>query len=127
MLILILAQLAVERLVDERVHGLRHTHHACEHDAPCVGAVESAGGGDGDGAEQNGRHEGHESDVSAGDVFLERLHECGHDQRHEPGCERGCGGNIHSFLLGLMMKVASGTVPKATMVVVSSGAAGRGK
>lgn len=114
-------------MVDERVHGLRDARYSCEHDAPCVGAVESAGGGDGDGAEQDGRREGDESDVSAGDVFLERLHECGHDQRHEPGCERGCGGNIHSFLLGLMMKVASGTVPKATMVVVSSGAAGRGK
>lgn len=30
-------------------------------------------------------------------------------------------------LLGLMMNVASGMVPKATVVVVSSGAAGRGK
>lgn len=115
MLILILAQLAVERLVDERVHGLRHTHHACEHDAPCVGAVETAGGGDGDGAEQDGRREGDESDVSAGDVFLECLHECRHDQCHEPGCEGRCGGNIHMVLLMLMMNVSSGAVPKDTV------------
>ena len=63
-------------MVDERVHGLRDARYSCEHDAPCVGAVESAGGGDGDGAEQDGCCEGYESNVSAGDVFLECLHRC---------------------------------------------------
>lgn len=92
-------EFAVERLVDERVHGLGNADHASKDDTPCVGAVESAGGGDGDGAEQDGHCEGRKSDVSAGDVFLERLHERGHDQGHEPGCECGRGGNIHGFLL----------------------------
>ena len=124
---LVFTELAVEGLVDERIHGLCDAHYSRENDAPCVGAVESAGSGYGDGAEQDGSGEGDESDVSVGDVFLECLHECGHDQRHEPGCERGRGGNIHRFLLGLMVKVASGMMPKATMVAVSSGTAGRGK
>ena len=124
---LVFTELAVEGLVDERIHGLSDSHYSCEHDAPSVGAVESAGGGDGYDTEQDGCGEGHESDVSAGNVLLECLHERGHDQRHEPGCERGRGGNIHRFLLGLMVKVASGMMPKATMVAVSSGTAGRGK
>ena len=57
------------------------------------------------GAEQDGRRKGDESDVSAEDVFLECLHEC----------EGRCGGNIHMVLLMLMMNVASGAVPKATV------------
>lgn len=86
-------------MVDKRIDGLGNTHHSSKYDAPCVSAVKSAGGGDGDGAEQDGRCEGRKSDVSAGDVFLERLHGCWHDQGHESGCERGRGGNIHRFLL----------------------------
>lgn len=124
---LVFTELAVEGLVDERIHGLSDSHYSCEHDAPSVGAVKSACGGDGDGVEQDGSGEGDESDVSVGDVFLECLHERGHDQRHEPGYESSRGGNIHRFLLGLMMIVASGMMPKATMVAVSSGTAGRGK
>ena len=54
----VFAQLTVERLVDERIHGLSHADYACKHDAPCVGAIESAGGGDGDGTEQDGSGEG---------------------------------------------------------------------
>lgn len=69
-------------------------HHSGENDIPCVGAVESACGSDGNGAEQDGSREGHESDVSAGDALLECLHERGHDQRHEPGCESGRGGKL---------------------------------
>lgn len=60
-------------MVDKRIDGLGNTHHSSKYDAPCVGAVESAGGSDGDGAEQDGRREGRKSDISAGDVFLERL------------------------------------------------------
>lgn len=86
-------------MADECVHSLSDTHHSGEHDAPRVGAIESAGGGDGDGAEQDGYCEGDESDVSAEDVFLECLHERGHDQAHESGCGRGRGGNIHMVLL----------------------------
>lgn len=92
---IIFGQLAVECLVDDRVHSLRDAYHSGEDYAPRIGAVESSGGGDGDGAEQNG-----ESNVSAGNVFLECLHERGHDQAHESGCERGRGGNIHMVLLG---------------------------
>lgn len=88
---LILAQLVTESLINKRIHGLRDAYHSGEHDAPRIGAVESAGGGDGDGAEQDGYCKGLESDVSAGDVFLEHLHERGHDQTHESGCERGRG------------------------------------
>ena len=94
-----LGQLPVERLVDERVHGLGDTYYASERDAPCVGAVESAGGGDGDGAEQDGSCQRHESDVFAGNVLLEGLHDGGHNQAHESRCKRGCSGNIHRLLL----------------------------
>lgn len=94
------AELAVEGLVDERIHGLCHTDYSGEHDAPRVGTVESACGSDGNGAEQDGSLEGHKSDVSVVDVLLACLHEHGHDQRHEPGCESGRGGNIHMVLLG---------------------------
>lgn len=96
---IIFGQLAVECLVDDRVHSLRDAYHSGEDYAPRIGAVESAGGGDGDGAEQDGCREGYKSGVSAGDVLLERLHECGHNQCDEPGCEGGCGGNTHRFLL----------------------------
>lgn len=92
-------KLSFEGLVDERVHGQCDAYHSCEDDAPCVGAVESAGGGDGNGAEQNGCGEGYESDVSAGDVLLEGLHNSGHDQTRKPRGESSCGENIHSFLL----------------------------
>lgn len=100
-------------MVDERVHGLGNTHHAREHDAPRVGAVESAGGGDGNGAEQDGCREGHESDVSAGDVLLERLHERGHDQRHESGPERGHGADIRIILLRRCRRPTASTPTKA--------------
>lgn len=98
--ILLLLSLPSKAWVDERIHGLCHTDYSGEHDAPRVGTVESACGSDGNSAEQDGSREGHESDVSAGDVLLECLHERGHDQRHEPRCESGRGGNIHMVLLG---------------------------
>lgn len=40
LLLFVSRQFPVERLVDKRVHSLSNTHHSCEHDTPCVGAVE---------------------------------------------------------------------------------------
>lgn len=92
-------QFSVKDLVDERVHGLGDAHHSREHDAPCIGVVESTGGGDDDGVEPDGCGKVHIPDVSAGDVFLEHPNERGHDQRHEPEPERGHGADIRIILL----------------------------
>lgn len=48
---IVLAELAVERLVHQGVDGLRDSDDAGEDDAPPV-AVEAVGGGDGDDAER---------------------------------------------------------------------------
>lgn len=119
------ALFSIEDLGDERVYGLCDAHYSCEYDAPCADAVESAGGADDDDVEQDVCCERDESDVSAGDAFLEHLYECGHDQCHETGCECCCGGKTHSFLLGLIVNVVADIVSETTMVVVSSGVVDR--
>lgn len=80
---MILAQLAAERLIHERVDGLGDADDAGEDDAPPV-AVEAVGGGDGDDAEQDAHAEAGQAHVVGGDVLLERLHEGGRERATMP-------------------------------------------
>lgn len=97
----ILAELAVERLVHERVDGLRDADDAGEDDAPPV-AVEAVCGRDRDGAEQNAHAEAGQAHIVGGDVLLERLHQSGCDEGDDAGGESGRCGNIHKVLLSLI-------------------------
>lgn len=91
---LVFSELAAERLVDERVHGLCDADDTGEDDAPSV-AVEAVGGGDGDDAEQDTHAEGRQAHVVGGDVLLERLNQRRRDEGDDAGyrvaATDGCG------------------------------------